>query len=162
MACGLLLSAAFPDRLQADGFLQRLEDNGRVESKLPALHRPDGLFQSMEWLLQGPIQAPPGLRSEVVDTDGLAITAVQLVQEGRGLRVRGDVRRRRLGNGGDRLEIDLLDRQRRVLSTCAVSYLPHPVPTNYRGFIGRSQFSARFNRLPPGAAVIRVSFHCDD
>lgn len=162
LACGLLLSATFPDRLQAGGFLQRLKENGRVASELPALQRADGLVQSMEWLRKGPIQGPPGLRAEVVDSDGLAITTVQLVPEGRGLWVRGDVRRRGLGNRGGHLDVDLLDRGRRVLSTRAVSYLPHSVPTTYHGFTGRSQFSARFNRLPPEAAVIRVRFHGDD
>lgn len=158
----MLLNVAFRGGLQAEGFLQTLEENGRVESRLPALQRPDGLFQSLKWLLTGPVQAPPGLRAEAVGTSGFAITTVQLAQEGEGLRVRGDIQRQGPGAGYGRLDIDLLDLGRRLLSTRAVSYVPNPVPMSYRGFIGRSEFTTRFNRLPPGAAIVRVRFQPKD
>jgi hypothetical protein len=162
LAFGLLLSAALSGGLQAKGVLQRLKENGRAGSKLPALQRPAGLFQSLKWLLAGPVQAPPGLRAEAVGGPAVAITTVQLAQEGEGLRVRGDLQRRSFGEGYGHLDIDLLGRGRRVLSTRAVSYQPNPVPTTYRGFIGRSEFTARFDRLPPGVAIVRVRFHPKD
>ena len=159
-ALAMLLSAAFP--VQAEGLLQHLRENGRIESKLPVLQRPDGLFQYLKWLLAGPVQAPTGLRAEAIGSPAFALTTVQLTQEGEGLRVRGDIQRQGFGTGYGHLDIDLLDQGHRLLSARAVSYQPNPVPMTYRGWIGRSEFSVRFDRLPPGLAIVRVRFHPKD
>lgn len=159
LAFGILLSGAFPGGLQAEELLQRLKENGRAESELPALQGPGSLHQSLKQLRAGPDQAPACLRAEVVGTPAVAITTVQLAREGEGLRVRGDIRRRGFGTGYGHLDVDLLDQGRRVLATRAVSYVPNPVPTTHRGWVGRSEFSVRFDRLPPGVAIVRVRFH---
>ncbi|MBW0000273.1 MAG: hypothetical protein JO015_14320 [Verrucomicrobia bacterium] len=158
----LLLSAGFPGGLQAQELLPPLKVNGPVEPKSPGRPRRNGLSESLKSFLRGPGQEPPGLRAEAIATPAVAITSVQLAQEGDGLRVRGGLRCRGFGAGYGHLDIQLLDQGRRVLSVRAVSYQPNPVPTSYRGFIGRSEFYAHFNRLPPGVAIVRVRFHPKD
>lgn len=159
LALATFLTAASPVDAQAPDLLQSLRKNGRGESKLPARQGADGLFEYLQWLLQGPGQVPPGLRVEAVGAPGFSIIAVQLARAGEGLRIRGAIQRDGFGSGYGHVEIDLLDVQGRLLSTCAVSYVPDPVPVTHRGWVGRADFSARFDPLPTRLAIIRVRFH---
>ncbi|MBV9999704.1 MAG: hypothetical protein JO015_11410 [Verrucomicrobia bacterium] len=162
LALATFLAAAFPGGSQAQGLLQFPQENGRAESKVPSVQRADGILQYLQWLLHGPVQDPTGFRVEVAGTPGFSIVAVQLARTGEGLRIRGAIRRDGFGSGYGHLDIELLDLRGRLLSTYAVSYVPDPVPMTRRGWVGRSDFAARFDRLPAGLAIIRVRFHPKD
>jgi hypothetical protein len=109
-----------------------------------------------------PVTAPPSLRAETVGAPGFTITGVQLSRAGERLRVWGGIRRHGFGSGYGHVDIELLDQGGRVLSTRDASYLPNPIPMTHRGWDGRSEFCVRFDRLPPGVAIVRVRFHPKD
>jgi hypothetical protein len=156
------VSLALPPTLRAGSFWDRLRRNARALSELPALQRPAGLLQELAWLWNGPVQPPPGLRAEAEGTQAAAITTVQLIGEGADLRIHGVIRRGSFGEGSGRLEVGFLDKTRRVLGSRTASYLPNPIPPNYRGGIGRSFFSVRLERVPEGLAVVRVRWRDAD
>jgi hypothetical protein len=139
--------------------LSGIAENARSIARLPATQKPDGFFQELWWIMNGPPRWPSKITVETVSGWAVSIISAQLFYTDGGLLLRGKVERTGWISPEGYLDVRLLDENRQLIRSWKVQYFPRDLPRTGRGSLGRGSYAKTISPVPPKLAYVVVQYH---